>query len=56
MDRDFQAIIAAAVTHSREQAARQPESLAKRIAEATPLDVDRVELAQRLRAAADRQG
>jgi hypothetical protein len=57
MDRRFQAIVTAAVSSAkRRQSLLWAEALADRIAAATPLEVDRRELAERLTLEAARQG
>jgi hypothetical protein len=57
MDRRFQAIVTAAVSSAkRRHSLLWAEALADRIAAATPLEVDRGELAERLTLEAARQG
>jgi hypothetical protein len=57
MDRRFQAIVTAAVSSAkRRHSLLWAEALADRIAAATPLEVDRGELAKRLTLEAARQG
>jgi hypothetical protein len=57
MDKRFQAIVTAAVSSAkRRHSLLWAEALADRIAAATPLEVDRCELAERLTVEAARQG
>ena len=57
MDKTFQSVIVAAVRHEKARTSLLwADKLAQRLADATPLHVDRVELGERLTREAIRQG